>query len=159
MPTLPLALKPTAAYSVSSPSGAFMTEGEGGPDRTGLLFERGPQTFQVTFVLTAEKFQVWTLFYHRIIGLGTIPFTMPLDSGFGVQPHEATIVPNSYGAVRNGQAWTVTFQARATGKAYDFTPEQAQEFLDLYDATGEELSSIINGLYRFANIDSLVLDF
>lgn len=159
MPTLPAALKPTASYSVSSPSGALMTEGVGGPDRTSLFFERGPQTFQITFVLTAGQYQIWTLFYTRIIGLGTIPFTMPLDSGFGVQPHEAIIVPDSCAAQRSGEAWVVTFQARATGQAYQYTPEQAQLLIDLYGDYGDGLSFLLSGLNRLANIDSTVLDF
>lgn len=159
MPTLPTSLKPTAAYSLGSPTGAMMTEVAGGPDRTGLFFDRGQRTINVTFNLTQQQFSIWTLFFERIIQLGTIPFDMPLDTGFGVQLHTVTIVPDSCQPTRSGEAWVVTFQARATGKSYDYTPEQAQAVIDLYEVTGDGTNVLFDALYRFANVDSLVLDF
>ncbi len=53
----------------------------------------------------------------------------------------------------------MTFQARATGKSYDYTPEEAQALIDFYDAQGEGSSQLLDAIYRFANVDSLVLDF
>lgn len=159
MPTLPASLKPTSAYSLGSPTGAVSTEQAGGPDRTGLFFDRGQRTINVTFNLTAQQFSIWTLFFERIIQLGTIPFDMPLDTGFGVQPHSVTIVPDSCQPVRAGISWVVTFQARATGKSYDYTPEEAQALIDYYEVQGEGADELIDAIYRFANVDSLVLDF
>jgi len=96
MPSIPNGLKPVVSgYQFDEPGGVTRTEVGGGAPRYAMDWDRGTQRFQVTLILDALQFSIWTAFYHWQIGKGSIAFTMPLDSGFGVSPHAVNIMPGS----------------------------------------------------------------
>ena len=159
MPTLPLDFKPIAShYSHDGPGGVMRTEVGGGAPRYGLDWDRGPQRFNITLVLTPTQFSVWVAFYTHIIKKGAISFDMLLDSGFGVESHTCNIMPDSYQAARtSGEVLAITFVVEAESKAYDMSATDAQNLLDLYNTYRADSSELLNRIDRFANMDSNVL--
>lgn len=159
-PVLPAALKPLATgYQIGTPAGGIQVDVGGGPARFGLQWEGGQQAYDVTMLNTPSQQAVWTLFYQRVVSLGTIPFDMPLDSGFGVQAHTVNIVQNSYSASRAGTLWSVRFQVLATNPVYDLTDAEVQAMLEAGAIYGDGLGEMFSAINKLANIDSLVLDF
>ena len=159
MPRIPRALKPVIqGYGIGSPEGVSHTEVGGGMPRSAMLWDRGPQPFQVTLLLTPDKFSVWTTFFTHIIKKGALSFTMPLDSGFGLEDHDCLMVPDSYSAARaGGQVTSVSFVVKAESKAYAMTAAEAQSILDYWEAVGEPSSDLLRRIAQFANEDTLVL--
>ena len=159
MPTLPAGLKPVVAnYSFDEPGGVMRTDVAGGAARYALDWDRGPQRFQVTLLLEALQFSVWSAFYHHVIKKGAIAFDMRLDSGFGVSPHSVNIMPGSYSAARTGGIMTVvSFVAEAESQAYAMTGAEALILLDLYSTYGAETDALLARLAKFATIDVNVL--
>lgn len=159
-PAIPAGLVPLlSGYSLGAPAGALRTAVGGGIGRYGLEYDRGTTVFNVTLMLSAVQFSVWSVFYQRVIKLGTITFDMPLDSGLGVTPHACNIVPGSYTASRNSDRWVITFQVEAMGEANTMTDAQAEAVLMLYALYGEDAKRLLDRLARFANYDTNVLDF
>lgn len=160
-PSLPRGLRVVASpHSQTIAGGVERTALEGGPARYALAFDRGPQQFNVAMVLTGLEFQVWTLFLHRVILKGAVSFTMPLDSGMGMEPHVVNIVPGTYQATRlGGEMHSVTFQVEAESQAYEPTDADVTAMLELYEEYGEELPELFGRLARFALFDTRVLDF
>jgi hypothetical protein len=158
-PRIPAGFKPVIqGYSIGAPDGVAMTEVGGGMPRVGLEWDRGKQQFQVTLVLKADAFAVWTAFFLHIIKKGSIQFDMPLDSGFGMEDHTCIMVPGSYSAARaGGQITSVTFAVLAESKAYDMTAEEAQSLVDLWDEAGGTSDALLDRLAEFVNEDLLVL--
>jgi hypothetical protein len=159
MPTIPNGFKPVIqGYGIGSPTGVMLTEVAGGMPRSAMEWDRGVQPFQVTFVLTAAKFAVWTAFFHHVIKKGAIAFTMPLDSGFGLQDHECLMVPGSYSAARaGGQITSVTFTVVAESSAYAMTAADADAIVELWNEYGEASDELLARIAQFANEDTLVL--
>ena len=159
MPSLPTGLIPTvAAYSYGGPGGVQRTDVAGGAPRYALQWDRGVQQFNVTLILGSVAFGIWTAFFHHIIKKGALTFDMPLDSGFGTEPHACNIVPGSYTATRTeGVAMIVAFVVEAESKAYDFTAADAQSMIDVYNQYGDGSSLLLARIARFANLDTLVL--
>lgn len=146
-----------ADYTVGDMGGTSQTDVEGGSPRFALEYDRGVQPFTVTLALTAEKYRIWTLFYHRIIKRGTVPFDMPIDSGMGTEPHTVNIVKDSYSESRTRRHRFITFTVLAEPNAYDVSVEDAQAEIDLWNEYGNSLAPMLNRLAIFANIDVLVL--
>lgn len=158
-PVMPSGIKPTvAAYSHDGPGGVQRTEVAGGAPRYALQYDRGLQRFNVTLILTKAQFSVWTAFYIHIIRKGAITFDMPLDSGFGTEPHACNIVPGSYSASRTGgTAMVVAFTVEAENKAYDFSATDAQAMIDLHNLYLRDTSALLARLAQFSTVDTLVL--
>lgn len=161
MPTMPRGMCPlVTSYTTGAAGGVDSTDLEGGFPRTALAYERGVQTFNVALFLTPLMFSVWNTFFHHAIKKGAITFTMPLDSGYGVQDHVVTMVAGSYSTARSGGIHTVvTFQVLAENKAYEMTAADAEALLELYEEYGERSDALLARLAQFANVDTLVLDF
>ena len=159
MPTMPNGMKPVvSAYSIGDAGGVRRTETAGGACRYALQFDRGMQQFQVTLMLDALKFSVWTAFYHHVIKKGAITFDMQLDSGFGTETHACNIVPGSYSATRTGGiVHAVVFVVESESKAYEMSAEDAQALIDLYNELGAETDDLLEALAKFATVDSNVL--
>ncbi len=159
-PRIPAGLKPTAtSYSSDSASGAMRTDVAGGMPRYGLAWERGSQTVNLTFLFTPLQMQIWMQFFQRVIALGTITFTIPLDTGYGVQDHECNIVPQTYQQSRNGPTWAVVFQAETVSRGYDWSTAETEALFALYEIYGEGAGQLLVDLAQYATIDSNVLDF
>lgn len=160
-PSIPNGFKPTVqGYGIGDPGGVVLTNVAGGMPRTALQYDRSPQQFQVTMIMSPAKFSVWTAFYFRLIRKGALPFDMELDSGFGCQVHECRILPGSYSAVRVLTEHTsVSFVVLAVSKAYDYTTADAQNLVDLWNLYGDNTDDLFVLLERFANVDTRVLDF
>jgi hypothetical protein len=160
-PVMPNGFTPTvAAYSMDDPGGVLRTEVAGGAARFGLDWDRGPQRYQVTLILDALKFSVWTAFYHHIIKKGAITFDMRLDSGFGPELHAVNIMPGSYSAARTGGiAIVVSFVVEAENKVYEMTAADAAGMVDLYNAYGAGSNGLLQRLATFALVDTNALDF
>lgn len=159
LPMIPAGLCVAAnGYSFSGPTGARRTDVAAGRGRYGLNYYGGTSQFAVSLVLTPDQFRVWTLFYHRKIALGTLPFAMDLDSGTGIQPHECNILPDSYQASKNQTLWAVTFNVEAKASAYEVDGTVIDLELEYWDNTGQRLGPMLDRLTIFANSDVLVLN-
>jgi len=157
-PVIPNDFKPLIqGYSIGSPDGVAQTEVGGGMPRAGLLWDRGVQSFQVTLILSPEKFSVWTVWFMHIIKKGAYSFVMPLDSGFGLQDHTCQMVPGSYSAVRAGKHTSISFAVLAESRAYDMTAAEAVGVVDLWNEYGEQSDDLLARIAQFANVDTLVL--
>lgn len=159
MPTMPNGLKPVVGgYQFDEPGGVMRTDVAGGAPRYALDWDRGTQRFQVTLILDALQFSVWTAFYHWQIAKGSIAFTMQLDSGFGTSPHSVNIMPGSYSAARTGGIMTVvTFVAEAESQVYTMTAADGVGLVDVYNEYGTGTAELMARIAQFANVDTLVL--
>lgn len=159
-PAIPSGFKPVIqGYAIGAPDGVAHTDVGGGMPRSALQWDRGRQAFQVTMVLPAEKFAVWTVFFLHIIKKGAYTFTMPLDSGFGLQDHDCLMVSGSYSAVRaGGQVTSVSFTVLAESRVYDITSADAQALIDLWEEYEGSYDDLLARIDQFANGDTLVLD-
>lgn len=158
---MPSGLVPmVAGYSFDGPGGVLRDEVAGGNAGYGLEFARGTQQFSCTLMLTAAKFAIWSVWYHRLIHKGGQTFDMRLDSGFGPELHSATIIPGSYSFARTGGNLTVvSFAVEAESKAYDFSAADAAFIVELHSQSGGAAGALLARLAQFATIDTLVLDF
>jgi hypothetical protein len=161
MATLPAGLKPVVdGYAFDDPGGVMRTDVAGGAPRYALDWDRGTQRFSVTLILDANQFSIWTLFYHRVIAKGSISFDMPLDSGFGVQPHTVNIIPGSYSAARTSGIMTVvSFVAEAENPVYGMSNLDVTAIMDAYGLYGNQTTALLDTITRFANHDLLALNF
>ena len=145
-------------YSLKGPGGVRRTEVAGGMPRYGLQWDQGASQYNVAIIMTAAKFSIWSAFYHLIIKKGSIAFTMPLDSGQGVQDHTCNIIPDSYMATRiDGLATTVTFSIDATPSVYQMSSTDAQSLIDYWNTYGDDNGTFIARLAKYATVDSNVL--
>jgi hypothetical protein len=159
-PVIPNGFKPLIrAYSIGAPGGVKATEVAGGSPRVALDYDRGPQQFQVSMVLTPDAFSVWTAWFFHLIKKGAYPFDMELDSGFGCQVHSCKMVPGSYQAQRADQNTSISFVVWAESRVYDMSPDDAKDLVDLWNGAGPDLSGLFDRLKQFANFDTMVLDF
>jgi len=160
IPRIPSGFLPLAAAAGGTGTpGAQRTAIEGGPSRTALAYDRGMQTFNVSMLLSPLRYSVWTTFYHRIILKGAVTFTMELDSGYGCQDHDVTMIPGSYSFTRLEADTLVTFQVETENKSYEMTDADADALVELYEVYGDETDALLRRLARFALVDTLVLDF
>lgn len=149
-----------SSYSNDGPGGVVRTDVAGGAPRYGLDWDRGTQQFRVTLILDALKYSAWSMFYHHIIKKGSLSFEMTLDSGMGCMPHLVNIVPGSYTATRTvGILTAVAFVVEAEATAYSYTGDDAQSLVDMYDQYTAGVFAFMDRLAKFANVDSVVLDF
>lgn len=164
-PVIPRGFIPLiSGYGISAPGGVMATPVSGGSPRFALEYDRGAQQFQISFVMSEDKFAVWSVFFHKIIKKGAITFTMKMDSGTGVVDHDVNILPESYSAtaIPASRHKSVTFVAVCECKVNDFSDEEAQTILDLWELYGGGTgggSGLLDRIAQFANVDSLVLDF
>lgn len=160
-PVMPNGLKPVVAnYTIDEPGGVIRTDVAGGAPRYALDWDRGVQRFNITLILDALQFSVWSAFYHHTIRKGSITFDLPIDSGFGVSPHPVNIVPGSYSAARtSGVMMVVSFVVEAENQVYQMGATDAANMIDLYNTYGAYTTSLLDRLAQFANADSNVLDF
>ena len=161
MPTLPSGLKPVVSgYQFDEPGGVLRTEVAGGAARYGLDWDRGMQRFQITLIMDALQFSVWTAFYHFSIKKGSIAFSMPIDSGFGVSPHNGNIMPGSYSAARtSGIMMVVSYVFEAENQVYAMGAADAAALIALYGEYGAYSTALLSRLAQFATVDSRVLAF
>lgn len=159
LPTIPSGISVSyAGYGFSGPSGARRTDIMAGRGRYGLNYYGSTSQFSVTLIVTPDQFHVWTLFYHRKIGLGTLPFLMKLDSGLGLRDHECNIFPDSYQVAWSKNMRIVSFNVEAKASAYDVDQCVVQVELDYWDCTEESLCPALGRLSIFANEDVLILN-
>ena len=85
---------------------------------------------------------------------------MNLDSGFGLEPHDVNIVPDSYS--RSATDWNsniVSFVVEGESTVYQMSEEEGIALVMLFSVYGEGATDLINQLAQFATIDSNVLNF
>lgn len=157
-PVLPSSFLPVVeGYSFGSPGGVHRTEVAGGMSRYALQWDRGVQEFRITMVMNPDKFAIWNLFFLRVIKKGAVSFEMQLDSGFGVGTHVCNIIPGTYNAnLVNGTFYSITFSIEAESSAFNFSDDEAQSMLDLYNLYGDKYDDILKRIAQFANEDTLV---
>ena len=159
---MPAGFAPTVAgYGFGGPGGVLRDDVAGGATGQAMEWGRGPQQFSCTLILTPEKFAIWTVWFHRLINKGARTFSMRLDSGFGTDDHDATIIPGSYSTTRTGGiATVVSFLVEAESKVYEFSAEVAQMMIDLFTAAGPGGSLLlVQRIAQFATVDSNALEF
>jgi hypothetical protein len=160
--SLPAGFVPTvAAYSFGGPAGVTRDEVAGGVAGYGLEWNRGPQQFSCTLILTPKDMARWTIWFHRLVNKGARTFTMRLDSGMGLEDHDAAIVPGSVSTARTGGiATVVSFVVEAESKIYEMSAATAEALIALYNASGPGASmALARQLAKFATVDSNVLGF
>lgn len=145
-------------YGLNGGSGARRTDIAAGRGRYGLNYYGGTSEFAVTIVMACDQMPIWSLFYHRKIALGTLPFEMQLDSGMGVAPHECNIIPGSYQASLNQGIWSVSFNVESRATAYDYDETVLDFELDYWESTQEPAGPMLDRLTIFANEDVLILN-
>lgn len=159
LPTIPAGICVAAqGYGYGGPTGARRTEVAGGRGRYGLNYYGGTSQFAVTLVIPPEVHRIWTLFYHRRIALGTLPFLLDIDSGMGIEPHEVNIVPDTYSVTVNQTVWIVTFTVEARASAYNVPQDVLDLEFEYWDNTGQPLDKMLDRLTIFANEDVLILN-
>lgn len=148
-------------YQAGAAPGVAATQLEGGAPRTALAFDRGVQVFDVSFLLTVLEYSVWVTFYLRRILKGAVSFAMPMDSGYGLDDHTVTMVPNTYQAAHMAgrRHVLVSFQVWAESQAYEMTDADADALLELYEEYGDQTDALLRRLAQFALVDTLALDF
>jgi hypothetical protein len=147
-----------SGYSVGDPAGVARDEVPGGQAGYALEYARGLSRFSVTLILTAAQFALWSVYYARIVKKGSIAFDMPLDSGFGVSPHQVNIIPGSYSAARTGGInWVATFAVEAEPQAYLMSDADAAAMIDLYNGIGVSTDALLARIAQFVLVDTLVL--
>lgn len=159
-PHIPSGFKPVAAgYSIGAPDGVLLSEVAGGMPRPGRTWSRGKQVIQLGMVLGDEKFFVWTVWFQRVIFNGALQFLMPLDTGMGMQDHLCMIVPGTYSAapLSGKKAWSITFSVVTESSAYAISDEDVSQFVELWEAAGDDMSELLEAIARFATEDTLVL--
>jgi len=152
-------IKPVVSgYGMDEPGGVMRSDVAGGVSRYALDWDRAPQRFQVTLILDAQQFKIWSVFYHRIINKGSIAFDMPLDSGYGISPHSVNILPGSYSAARTGGImWVVSLVVEAENQVYGMTAAEASSLIDFYALYGAETPALLARIARLATADTRVL--
>lgn len=161
-PHIPNGFKPLIeGYNIAAPSGVRNTAVAGGVSRSAMEFDRGPQLFTVAMNLSPQKFGVWSVFFLKLIGKGAYSFYMPIDSGEGLMDHLCTIVAGSYSAQRAGisQFTRISFVVEAESPIFDYSMEDAQALIDLWNNSGEMSDPLLRRIAQFANVDTTVLDF
>lgn len=161
-PVIPRGMCPAVSpYSFGSPAGVDRTDLEGGIGRYAMGWDRGTQSFNVTLMLTQDKFTVWNVFFLRKIKKGAITFLMDIDSGFGLEPHHCNIIPGSYNAVlTSGTVYAVAFQVEAeAASTYNMTDAQVEGLLEMWEETDGQLQALLDRLAIFANFDTNLLNF
>ena len=150
-------IKPVVeGYAMDDTGGVLRSEVSGGASAFAMDWNRGTQRFSASMILTAAQFQVWTVYYTRIIKKGAISFDMPLDSGFGVAPHRVNIMPGSYTAARTGGVlWSVGFVVDAEPQIYALGPAGAASLVALYGVYGREADALLARITRFATVDTV----
>lgn len=130
-PRIYTGFKPVAAgYSIGAPDGAELTAVGGGQPAVAGRWSRGKQQVQLSRVMAADEFQVFTLWLHFTIRNGALQFLIPLDLGMGLQDHLAQLVPGSYSAVPLAASlwWSVTFSVLTeNAAAYAMTMDEAEQ--------------------------------
>lgn len=160
-PSMPSGIQPIASgYSFGAPGGVRRSDVAGGIARYALEWDGGVQTFSITLLLTRTEFSVWNAFFHRKIDKGAVAFTMPLDSGFGLQPHLVNIVPGTYTVAEVNVAMaSVRFDVEAESQAYLLDDDEADALLAMHEAYRDGIQSLLDRLATFANGDTNVLAF
>lgn len=136
-PAVPYKFKPAAAgYAIGAPDGVELTTVSGGMPRVAQGWSHGKQQVQLSKVMTTYEFQTWTVWLHKIIENGAIPFYIPLDTGLGLKWHRALLVPGSYAAVplAGRRVWSVTFTVLVASSAYALGAAGAQAVLDQWES-------------------------
>ena len=148
-------------YSFGSPAGLMRTDLEGGVGRYGLSYDRGTQTFNVTLMLTLERFTIWNAFFLRKISRGAITFLMEIDSGMGPEDHRCNILPGTYTAtLTSGTMYAVAFQVEAEAySTWNMTDAEIDALLELNEITDGFPRRLLDRLAQFANVDTNVLNF
>ena len=126
-----------------------------------MAWDRSTQLFQVTLMLTKERFSIWNVFYLRKIKKGAISFIIPIDSGLGVEDHICNIQADSYSVtLTSGTVYAVAFTVEAeAASTYNLTDDEVDGILDLNDASGGNPKRLLDRLAIFANFDTNVLNF
>lgn len=146
-PRIPNGIKPLVRdYAIGAPDGVYATPIMGGAPRLAQRWSRGWQEFPVSILNNRTRQDVWSLFFHAVLRNGSVPFTMPLNSGRGgLQDHLCYMVPGSYHSepASSGLHWLVSFTVRAQAKAYEVSAADAQDLIDLWNDLGETSPEVL----------------
>lgn len=155
-PVIPAGMKPVVTgYQIGAAGGVIRTPVGGGRPRYALDWDRGVQQFQVTLILNAAQFSIWSVFYHRVIKKGAITFDMMLDSGLGPMTHAVNIVPDTYSVVRvGGSLSSVSFVVEAESSVYSLSDDDVELMFELHNLYGERLNRLFPRIEQFANVDT-----
>jgi hypothetical protein len=144
-------------YSHGGPDGVAGGDVAGGHSAYAMEWDRGVQQFNVTLFLNPAEYAAWSVWFYRLIGKGVQSFEMPLDSGFGVQPHLVNIVPGSYSATHNDGFVVVSLTVEGESKVYDLGEEAGLALVEMAFLYGGGIGLLLKAIEKFATVDTLVL--
>jgi hypothetical protein len=159
--SMPDGFEPVTApggYSHDGPGGVMSDAVAGGNACYALEWDRGVQQFNVTLMLTDAEYEIWSVWFHRMIKKGARAFEMMLDSGFGLDAHLVNIIPGSYSATHNDTFIVISFVAEGESAAYALGEAAALALIAVYGEYGMGTNALFDRISRFANVDTLVLD-
>lgn len=157
---LPAGIVPVVSpggYSHGGPDGVTGGEVAGGVSQYAMEWDRGVQQFNVTLFLNPTEYAAWSVWFYRLINKGAQSFEMPLDSGFGVQPHLVNIVPGAYSATHNDGFIVVSLTVEGESKVYDLGEEAGLALVEMAFLYGAGITLLLQAIDKFANVDTLVL--
>lgn len=148
----------TGSYGIRGTRGAKRTEVKGGFNRYALDYDRGTCEVSVLLKLNSTTFQIWQLFYHNQIKKGSLPFLLPLDTGFGIYSHTCFIVPDTYNvSLSDYDDYTISFVVETETLAYTYGPSDYETLIMLYNNYGINGDELLRRINTFANSDVNVL--
>lgn len=156
-PRIPQGFKPLAqGFSYGAPDGVSMPDVGGATPRLARLWDRGWTAYQLTFVHEAEKHSIFEMWFRYVVRNGSVMFTCPIDSGFGMRDHLCWMVPGTLqaGRMQSSQIWSVTFSVLAEPGAYDMTEEDALNLIELWEAEGIDYE-LLAAVAHVATVTSL----
>ena len=146
----PRTIKPLTSKNYSTSRGGNIAESNvaGGLPRIGLDQTLESPLFNLNFILSDNAYRALLNFYDAGINHGANSFKMMLDSGTGIVEHQCTIKANTFKSTRPSHGtWYVAVSVYA-----HVTPSQldtCDNFYQLYDCYGEQVSEILNSLESF----------
>ena len=140
----PASLRPIVSkgYSYSRGSNIWRNSTEGGLPRQGRDTYFEPVPFSVTLITSALGNQVFQSFLNNIHG-GADTFNMTLDSGLGLQTHQAMITSEINISTDDGKNWIIQFTVTAERTAIQEDNCLTANLPDLFGCYGDYLGGFL----------------
>lgn len=140
----PASLKPITSkgYSQTRGSNIWRSDVQGGLPRQGRDTYFEPVPISVTLVVSSLGRQVFYSFLNNIHG-GADTFTMPHDSGLGIQDHQVMITSTISDSTEDGKNWVITFTATAERTTIQEDTCLTANLPDLYGCYGDGLGGFL----------------
>ena len=121
-------------------------------------YSSAEQRFEITKVFTEDDYVVWTAVYVNALKVGTLPFILGLDSGYGVVEREVSFVDTTYHEATSNEGFKVVqFIVETVNIDPAITDEEAAALVSIYRVVGTDTPALLARIEQFATVDTLVL--